>query len=287
METETKLKYGKRGRPSAAAKEAAIAAVKQREGPKLNDTELLNEIVSRFAMLDEMTEAAGKGQIPSLIVPGAPGIGKSYGILNTFERCSIRHKRITGGISAPELYSLSFNHRAKGNVIFIDDSDMVFKDEDTMNILKAMTDSSRVRTVSWAKQNREMANDGIDPEHVFNGSVIFASNKDFQRIVDEKSNASAVHMEALISRAYYMDLLVHTRRALSLWINYICTEGKMFDKEDVDPKTGKEILAWLQTNRDNLREYSLRTVHKMCALTKIHGRTTWQDKAVKNLCRPM
>ena len=284
-EEAPKLRFGKRGRPSKEAVAAAKAAVAQREGPKRTDAELLEAIKQRFAMLRELAEACGRGQVPSLIIPGAPGIGKSYTVMDVLDTLDIKYKRVTGGISAVELYALGFHHKAKGDIIFIDDSDMVFRDEDTMNILKAMTDSSRQRIVSWQKQNRELADDNVDPEYNFRGSIIFASNLDFQRVVDEKSNKFVPHMEALISRAYYMDLLVHTRRALSLWINYICTEGKMFEKEDVDAATGKVILAWLHDHQAVLREYSLRTVHKVCALTKLHGKSNWQTLAEGTLCR--
>jgi hypothetical protein len=283
---EVKLRFGKRGRPSAAAREAALAAVAARARPKLSDTELLDRIKNQFSLLREMTEAAGKGLVPSLIVPGAPGIGKSYSICDVLDSQSIKYAHVTGGISAVELFALGFHNRQKGNIIFIDDSDMVFRDEDTMNILKAMTDSGRIRTLSWRKQNKELANDNIDNVYPFKGSVIFASNQDFQRIVDENANKMAPHMAALISRAYYMDLLVHDRRSLSLWINYICTEGKMFEKENVDAKTGEQILTWLHDHQADLREYSLRTVHKMCTLTKLHGRTAWTEKAKGTLCRP-
>ena len=285
MDAAPKLKFAKRGRPTKAAVEAAQAVVAQREGPTRTDAELLAAIKERFEMMRELAAAAGKGQVPSLIIPGAPGIGKSYTVMDVLDSQEIKYSRITGGISAVELYAMGFHHRNRGEVIFIDDSDMVFRDEDTMNILKAMTDSSKKRTVSWQKQNNTLVNDGVDPEYEYKGSLIFASNQDFQRIVDESANKYAPHMAALISRAYYMDLLVHTRRALSLWINYICTEGKMFAKEDISDALGKEILVWLHDHQVSLREYSLRTVHKICALTKLHGRSKWGTLAEGTLCR--
>jgi len=137
--------------------------------------------------------------------------------------------------------------------------------------------------VSWHKQNKEFEADGTPPDYNFSGSLIFASNKDFQQIVDEKG-PGAVHIEAMMSRALVLDLRVHSRRALSLWINYICGEGKLFQKENVDLKLGALLLKWLHDHQTELREYSLRTVHKLCNATKIQGQE-WKDIAEMTLLR--
>ena len=277
-----------RGRPSKAAVEARAAFLESVKpaSAKMTDSELLAGIQERFTTFKELVEACGKGVIPSVTVPGAPGIGKSYTVVETLDALGIKYAHVHGGISAVELYTLGWHHKAKGNVIFIDDSDIVFRDEDTMNILKAMTDSGNRRLVSWRKQTKSLIEDNIDNDYDFKGSIIFASNYDFQRMVDERNSKFATHMEALISRTYYVDLLVHDRRALSLWINHVCIVGKMFAKEDVDEKTGKVMLEWLHENQSKLREYSLRTVHKLCGLSRIYKtEERWKAKALETLCR--
>ncbi len=81
-----------------------------------------------------------------------------------------------------------------------------------------------------------------------------------------------------------MDLMVHSRRALSLWINHVCWEERMFDIEEVDKKVGVKLLAWLHGNQNTLREYSLRTVHKLCVLSKMHVKS-WELTANMTLLR--
>lgn len=251
------------------------------------DKVLLQDMIDRFKMLREMAKAAAEGAIPSLCVPGAPGIGKTYNIEDVMTIINATWSRVTGTISAIELFKEAYRFRFKGNVIVIDDGDKVFRDEDTLNLLKAMTDSSRTRMLNWRTNSEFLdAEDGEEPiekTFIYNGSVIFLSNLNFQDQVDSGRGKNVDHMGALISRSYYLDLKIHNRRAISLWINHVCTEGKMFEVEGIDAETGKKILKWCDDHQGKLREYSLRTVHKVCNLVKMGP--TWETAALYTLCR--
>ncbi len=59
------------------------------------DEEIIVRIEDRFSILHEITAGAAVGDIRSLIVSGAPGIGKSAGIT----RCSTRTARASGNIT--------------------------------------------------------------------------------------------------------------------------------------------------------------------------------------------
>jgi len=116
---EVRYKYGKRGRPSKEARLAAVAAVEARQGKTLSDPELLKLICKSFAMMRSLTMACGRGEVPSLVVPGAPGIGKSYNITDVLDSMDVKYEHVEGGISAVELYAMAYQHRAKGNVILL------------------------------------------------------------------------------------------------------------------------------------------------------------------------
>jgi hypothetical protein len=83
------------------------------------------------------------------------------------------------------------------------------------------------------------------------------------------------HFEALMSRSLYLDLRLHDRQAVSLWVEHVATSGKLFTREGVKPDVGNKILAFIKQHRDDLRELSLRTVMKLCALAKSHP-TDWE-----------
>lgn len=249
------------------------------------DKELLADMIGRFDMLKTLTRGCTTGKVPSVIVPGAPGIGKTYNVDQELAVTAAVHVRVSGTISSIELYKLAFRYRLKGQVIVIDDGDKVFRDEDTLNLLKAMTDSGRRRVLNWRTNSEFLVDDQgeVDRTFEYEGSVIFLSNINFQENVDAQRGRNWEHMEALISRSLYLDLRVHNRRAISLWITHVCTEGKMFELEGVPEADGKILLKWLHTEQSKLREFSLRTVHKLCNLWKMGSE--WESAARYTLLR--
>ena len=71
-----------------------------------------------------------------------------------------------------------------------------------------------------------------------------------------------------MSRALYLDLRLHSREELGLWVSHIAENGRIFDREDVPRHLRPLILNFLTEHRDNLRELSIRTLMKLCGLAK-------------------
>jgi hypothetical protein len=124
--------------------------------------------------------------------------------------------------------------------------------------------------VSWLKDSATLRQDDVPQTYDFHGSFIFISNLDFQKYVDMGGNKYVAHFEALMSRSLYLDLRLHDRQAVSLWIEHIATSGKLFVREGVKAEVGEKILSFIKKHRDDLRELSLRTAMKLCALAKSH-----------------
>ena len=173
-----------------------------------------------------------------------------------------------GSLSAVNLYKLGYKYRHAGNVLVLDDADSIFNDEEALNILKALCDTSSTRRVSWMKESLALAEDDVPKQYEFNGAMIFISNLDFQTFVDEGKNKYAQHFEALMSRSLYLDLRLHSRTELGVWVNHIAKDGRIFDRENVPSALRQPILSFLSTNRDNLRELSIRTLMKVSQLAK-------------------
>ena len=87
-----------------------------------------------------------------------------------------------------------------------------------------------------------------------------------------------------MSRSLYLDLRLHDRQAISLWVEHIATAGKMFQREGVTEAVGKQILGFVKQYRDELRELSLRTTMKLCQLAKSHP-ADWERMGRVLLCR--
>jgi len=258
-----------------AEKSAAATAARDSH---ISDEDLLADISERFRVLDLLTRASADGTIRSLIATGAPGVGKSYAVYNALAQSNAKHTIISGAVSGVELYKLAYSHRSMGNVLVLDDADSIFHDEEALNVLKVMTDSADNRYVSWRKDSSTLREDDVPQSHEFKGSCIFVSNLDFQTYVDEGKSKLAVHFAAMQDRALYLDLRIHDRRALSLWIQHVCVAGKMFAKEGVSTAQGKLILDFVTLHRDNMRDMSLRTVKKLIQLSK-SAPTDWQKMA--------
>jgi hypothetical protein len=264
----------KRGRPSKAdiATRAKVAPIAR------TDTAILTDLQERFSILSLLTKGATAKNIRAVVVTGAPGVGKTYTVENILAHSNTPHEIIRGSLSAVNLYKLGYKYRRPGNVIVLDDADSIFNDEEALNILKALCDTSSTRKVSWMKESQALAEDDVPKQYDYEGAMIFISNLDFQKFVDEGKNKYAQHFEALMSRSLYLDLRLHTKDELGVWVNHIANDGRIFDRENVPQDLRAPILNFLSTHRDRLRELSIRTLMKTCQLAKDNPKN-WQSIA--------
>jgi hypothetical protein len=283
----------KRGRPSNAEKAARLAAESEKAA-KLDrpDTVILKELKERFVLLSLLTEAAAAGQIKALVVAGGPGVGKTYTIQKTLERvssperCEVRK----GAVSPVNIYKLGYRTRHPKSVAVLDDADSIFADEDSLNVLKSLCDSSLDRRVDWLKESAALREEDIPQTYTYEGAMIFVTNLDFQSAIDLGHSRQIAHFEALMSRAMYLDLRLYSRRELAIWVAHVATEGKVFAREGVDKVTGGKILKYISDKREELRALDVRTVLKLCELANSKSvarefKGDWQTAANILLCR--
>lgn len=266
----------RRGRPSKQDVQA-----RTKVAPVRSDAEILQDLKDRFEILGVLTQGAVSKNIRAVTVTGAPGVGKTYTVerilSNAKDKQNTQYEIVRGALSAVNLYKLAYRNRKQGNVIVLDDADSIFNDEDALNILKALCDSSETRKVSWMKESNALREDDIPQSFEFCGAILFISNLDFQRFVDEGKNKYTQHFEAIMSRSLYLDLRLHTRNELSVWIEHVATAGNIFRREGLTDAQGKAVLSFLKTNKDTLRELSLRTLIKAAQIVKSHN--NWQKVA--------
>jgi hypothetical protein len=271
------LQIKKRGRPSKKD-----IAERQASQPKpRSDKEILSELQERFHILSVLTKGAVHKNVRAVTITGAPGVGKTYTVEQILEHAAdtmgVQYEVVKGAISAVNLYKLAYRMRKPGSVIVLDDADSIFNDEDALNILKVLCDSSERRVVSWLKESATLREDDVPQSFEFEGAMIFISNLDFQRFVDEGKNKYAQHFEALMSRSLYLDLRLHSRNELSVWIEHVANSGHIFKREGLTTAQGTAVLSFLKEYRESLRELSLRTLLKTAQLVKTHD--NWQPMA--------
>lgn len=245
------------------------------------------KLKDRFDALEIMSEATGRGINRSLIVSGPAGLGKSYTVeakMNELERKGHHVVYIKGYVRPLALYKLLYETRFTNSVLVFDDSDSIFHDDVSMNLLKSACDSTDRRVLHWLSRSleREEDEDGesIPEKFEFEGSVIFITNYDFDSLIQSGSKL-APHFEALVSRSHYLDLAMKTKMDYLVRIKQVVRGGMLRDRgmNEVDTVL---IMQFIENNVDRLRELSLRMVVKIANLYKM-DKSNWQ-KLAKQTC---
>ena len=238
-------------------------ARREKEVAKETDEQILARLGERFDILTMMTKAVKDGNITAMIVSGPPGVGKSYGVeavlqkaelFNTLAERKPKFEIVKGAMSAIGLYSKLYEFADKGNVVVFDDCDSVLLDEISLNVLKGALDSSARRFISWNTDSRLLRSEGVPNRFEFKGSAIFITNIKFEHV---KSKKLRDHLTALESRCHYIDLQMDTTREKLLRIRQVVRENEMLADFDFDPVVQEELIAFVEANKDKLRELSL------------------------------
>ena len=243
----------------------------------------VDRIRRRFDILQEMTRAVIKGTVRGLLLSGPPGVGKSFGVETEMEKYDMFNKLkgkgpkteiVKGAMTPIGLYQTLYNNSNKGDVIVFDDCDSVLFDEVCLNMLKAVLDSGKKRTISWKSESVALRREGIPDRFEFSGSAIFISNVSFESV---KSKKIRDHLEALMSRCHYIDLEMDKVTDKFLRIEQIVGDG-MLDEYEFGPKGNQEIIDFMLEKSARLREISLRMVLKVADLRKMSPKT-WKELA--------
>ena len=129
-----------------------------------------------------------KGLQPGVVLCGAPGIGKTYRVLQQLKAAGYQHGQnlaiIKGKCTPRQMYLTLYEYQKKGDMILVDDADSLIgpkAPEDVINILKAALDSTsddEGRLVSYKISGKlvDEEDNPIPKEFYFNGSVIVITN---------------------------------------------------------------------------------------------------------------
>ena len=237
------------------------------------DEETIERLRERFQILEDMTRACKKGDVRAMIVTGPPGVGKSFGVekvlgkhdmIATLSEKAPKYQVVKGAMSAIGLYCKLFNYADKDNVLVFDDCDSILQEDLSLNILKAALDSKKTRRIHWNTDSFKLRNERVPDSFEFKGSAIFITNIKFENV---KSKKMRDHLAAIESRCHYIDLTIDSEREKMLRIKQIVSDG-MLKSHMLDEETHERVVDFIDINKKNLRELSLRTVLKVADLAK-------------------
>lgn len=235
------------------------------------EAEIDARLRERFHILEELTDSTIAGDSRSLIVSGPPGLGKSFTIEQKLKELGDdEFSHVKGFIKRTGLYKLLYKHRYDGNVIVFDDCDSIFFDDECLNMIKTVCDTTEERWVTYGVEMTlidEETGDLLPNRFEFRGSIIFITNLDFDNYID-RSHRLAPHMMALISRSHYIDLTMKSKRDYIVRIKQVINSGML---SYLPLSAQEDIVEYIEVNSDRLRELSLRMALKLGDLHKTKG----------------
>ena len=245
-------------------------------------------IAERFEVLDIMSNAIINGDSRAMVVSGPAGLGKSFTVekaLENFDPTGEAYTIVKGYARATGLLKLLWRFRHSNNVIVFDDADSIFFDDVSLNMIKAVCDTTERRVVSYLSEAKIIDDETaelIPHQFQFNGSIIFITNYDFDEMID-RGHRLAPHFQALLSRAHYIDLTMKTRRDYMIRIRQVVKQG-LLSSSGLNWAEQSQVLGFVEQNQDNLRELSLRIVIKVASIMKSTP-NNWRKIAKITCCK--
>jgi hypothetical protein len=249
-----------------------IDAMEDIKQPLIEETEeqAANRIRKRFKVMESLVEAVASGVIRALVVSGPAGVGKTHGIetqlkLQRLENENMKYEFIKGTATAFFIYQKLFEFKDRNSILVFDDCDSVFYDQNTLNLFKAVLDTTEKRTVTWGSDSRTLERKDIPNSFDFEGQIVFITNLKFDQI---KSGALKEHLQAIESRCHYLSLDINSNRDKFIRIKQVILESEMLYSYRFSKEKQQQIINYVEKSLDTLRELSLRTVKKIADLAK-------------------
>lgn len=216
--------------------------------------------------MENLLKLTIKGSANAMFVAGRGGVGKTHTTEKVLNDLGLRdgtgYFKNTGSISAAGMYNLLFKY--KNDTILFDDSDDALADQSSRNLLKAATDTKKIRKLVWNKMgsnvidpdttdltDEEIIDQGLIPRYFnFTGKIIFISNLPMNKLDPDG---------ALRTRAFLVDINP-TESEVYDFMEKIVGDIKLEDGLTLDMKGRRHVVDLLRKGKSkqspNLRKLS-------------------------------
>ena len=211
---------------------SAIAETERASTESESVNQLDDELqIDVFKTIELYTIQVARGKSNSLIISGDAGIGKTQAVRDTLSSLGMNkdvdYYFATGTATTAGLYELLFKNRSK--LIVFDDCDAVFKDPESVNILKGALDTYDVREISKLSKGNTFDSMGMTDEEInqeaessgklpnkfdFIGQVIFISNLPEDRF-DKALLSRSLHVDVHLNKTELIERMRTIMRRLA------------------------------------------------------------------------
>ena len=235
-------------------------------------------INKRFSFVENIVDMVATKTVPSVIVSGEGGLGKTYTVLKSLENAGLKNVTDLASFEIGTRIDLSKSYRvvkgystakglfrtlqeSNGMTIVMDDCDSVLKDPVALNLLKSALDSYGDRYISWMADIRD---DDLDKTFKFKGQIIFITNIPLERLD-----------QAVRTRALCVDLSMTEDQKLERMEVIAMSDEFLPAIEKVIVKEALSFLKGLIGTIPNMSLRSLISVSKIANTRK----SDWKDLA--------
>lgn len=156
-----------------------------------------------------------------LIIEGQGGTGKTYNVEDVLKKENIPYKSQGSKIGPTELYKLAYDYAEQGSILLFDDCDSVLGGGVINNLMKHLTDTYPIRTVSY--DNKDMQKEGYDTEFQYKGKVIILTNKHLDTTNSDN--------QALLSRCFRTALPFNNMEKVAYSLRIFLANNKEYRKD--------------------------------------------------------
>jgi hypothetical protein len=244
--------------------------------------ERINKVDAEIVMQKRKIDLCVKGVFTSMLIHGGPGVGKTHLIMDAMERAGLEQGVdfvIYRGTTSPiMLYRLLWELNRPNAYVIIDDCDAILRDENGINVLKAVMDD-KCRTVSWNTKSeiKTLDGTGIVPKTFdFKGTVVVCTNIDYQR---RSTGKMADHFAAILSRTEQMQIDYKTKDAQFAYVAHLVVNvdylEQMSKTAGLTAQQKIDLLKFIMTNRSKYTRIDARVPEKLARIMKAEPQD-WQ-----------
>jgi DNA polymerase III delta prime subunit len=240
-----------------------------------------------------------------LIISGPPGLGKTHFVKTLFKERGINGIPISGSVSlyalGIRLAILNFNRDPNEiTYVHVDDSDVIFKDEESCNIFKNVLfdeqefvyEKNIRRLLSSLDESQRLAVESHMSENsigfrvplknvvfVITTNVPLPTDKQIAKLMGKNGLAGIkVHRNAIRSRCRYRDLSFDDSKRWAWIADVFIKETYQSEQEEILINT---MLTFLWDYRSQMNEHSIRTAEKMLLIAQnapINYLQSWKNE---------